>query len=93
LCLLNSEGLIMQGGEEGQPLLALHPANPKNDDYSPVTFLVEAIRQADLVVDQLSTYQSSPAELQGDNYPQDRSLINATINRSSRKTASVGETR
>jgi hypothetical protein len=46
--------LFTRRGEEGQPLLALHP-DRNNDDYRRVTFLAEATRQADLiVVDQLS---------------------------------------
>ena len=41
--------LFTRSGEEGQPLLALHPSTD-NDDYCGVTFLVEATRQADLIV-------------------------------------------
>src|SRR5713101_4340891 len=47
--------LFTRRGEEGQPLLALHPRK-NNDDYRRVTFLAEATRPADLiVVDQFET--------------------------------------
>jgi hypothetical protein len=41
--------LFTRRGEEGQPLLALHP-DRNNDDYRRVTFLAEATRPADLIV-------------------------------------------
>ena len=40
--------LFTRRGEEGQPLLALHP-DRNNDDYRRVTFLAEATRPAEMV--------------------------------------------
>jgi len=40
--------LFTRRGEEGQPLLALHPRK-NNDDYRRVTFLAEATRPARIV--------------------------------------------
>ena len=40
--------LFTRRGEEGQPLLALHP-DRNNDDYRRVTFLAEATRPAKIV--------------------------------------------
>jgi len=45
---LNDGGPFTRSGEEGKPLLALHP-RCKRDYYRGVTFLVEATRPARIV--------------------------------------------